>query len=199
MGLATEFDYGRSDDVFRFGWLEDSNLAHSCLRMLEGKAEQFRGAGVYESDAAAIFVEPLLRGLGWETLNHNQVDRAPRGPYPDYELFENRKFGAKRVAVMEVKKLDTPRLDLQTKDYEQLCGYVEKCLEGSYGKPEWVVRLRGEPIVCGVVTNGTHWLIYDFHGEHSNLKCEFDLQGSPDVRAFMEALSRQRLIGRLCP
>ena len=77
-----------SNELFRFGWLE-TKLADACLSTLAGIADRLRGLGAFELDTIAIFVEPLLRGLGWETLDHNQVDRAPAGPHADFELWSD--------------------------------------------------------------------------------------------------------------
>jgi hypothetical protein len=193
-------DYECSDKMFRLGWLEDA-VAEACLSNLAKIADGLKGQGAYESDTIAICVEPLLRGLGWETLNHNEVDRAPSGNHPDFELYGRGKdpeATPKRVAVIEVKSLDTPDRYLRQNASEQLYGYVRERLARLPNKSDWVVMLGDQPIVCGVVTNGKSWLIYDFHGEgHQDLKCEFNLQGQSDVRMFVKSLGKRELLNRL--
>jgi len=192
-------DYEWSDKVFRLGWLE-GEVAQSCLSKLAKIADSLKGEGAFESDTIAIFVEPLLRGLGWETLDHNEVDRAPSGNYPDFELYGGGKgpeATPKRVAVMEVKSLETGDRYLRQNAYEQLCVYVRERLARLPSKSERVVMLGDQPIVCGVVTNGRSWQIYDFHGESLDPKCEFNLQGTPDVRMFVKSLGKRELLNRL--
>jgi predicted type IV restriction endonuclease len=186
-------DYDHSNEVFfRLGWLEDKRTADTCLSDLAKRAERLKGEGVFELDTIAIFVEPLLRGLGWDTLDHDQVDRAPGGNYPDFELFGR----GKRMAVVEVKSLETGDRYLQKNAYEQLYGYALERLR-RLPKQDWVVMLRDQPIVCGVVTNGRSWQVYDFHGERQDLKCEFDLQRNPDKRMLVASLGRLQLLARL--
>ena len=179
-----------SNELFRFGWLE-TKLADACLSTLAGIADRLRGLGAFELDTIAIFVEPLLRGLGWETLDHNQVDRAPAGPHADFELWSD---GAikKRVVVIEVEPLDALDRHLREHAYEQVCGYV-----ANPERPDDVLRLEGEAYVYGAVTNGKSWRVYEFHGEQQELKCEFDLRDNPDVPTFVDTLGRRQLLRRL--
>jgi predicted type IV restriction endonuclease len=187
-------DYDHSKEVFfRLGWLEeDEEKADTYLSDLAEIADRLKGEGAFELDTTAIFVEPLLRGLGWETLDHDQVDRAPGGNYPDFELYGR----GKRVAVIEVKSLEAGDRYLRKNAYEQLYGYALERLR-RLPKQDWVAMLRDQPIMCGVVTNGRSWQIYDFHGESQDLKCEFDLQRNPDKRMLVASLGRYQLLARL--
>jgi hypothetical protein len=192
-------NYQCSNELFRLGWLELENekMIDACLNDLAGIAAHLKGEGAFESDTIAIFVEPLLRGLGWETLNHDEVDRAPRGNYPDFELYCTDCDGTiKRVAVIEVKSLDTGDPYLRREALEQLYGYVTKRLNFP-GKPEWVVTLKDKPVLCGIVTNGKSWHIYDFHGECQEHRCDFELQDSSRKQTFIDALGRRHLPSRL--
>ena len=175
-------------------------MAGTCLSDLARIADQLKDQGAYESDTIAIFVETLLRGLGWETLDHNEVDRAPSGEYPDFELYYGDSDGlTKRVAVIEVKRLDTDDRYLRTEAYDQLYGYVVERLK-SPDKPEigvTGVTLGGKPILCGVVTNGKSWHVYDFRGERQEPRCEFKLQDSSGKQTFIDTLARRQLLSRL--
>lgn len=189
-----------SNGVFSLGWLEDPRLASGCVSSLAKIASHLKGTGAYESDTAAIFVEPVLRGLGWETLDHDEVDRAPRGPYPDYTLYGKDGQGTpKLLAIIEVKRLDYPAQHLWVSPYKDLHRYIVR----RFGNPKFVVESvvapNGEPVVCGVVTNGRSWHVYDFRGEKCDAikKHNFDLGGRPDLRAFVETLGRGQLGHRL--
>lgn len=195
MAQMSNEDFGYSNELFRLRWLEDERLAGNSLSLLAGLASSLKGEGVYEADTAAIFVEPLLRGLGWDTLDHDQVDRARPGMEdPDYELYAKASNHVpKSVAILEVKQLEADELYLRGDAFEQLRKYVLNPL----GKPEWVVMEDGRRVVRGAVTNGRWWHVYEFHGDQYNLRCEFDLQSNPDVRGFLESLGRHQLLSRL--
>jgi hypothetical protein len=187
-----------SNGLVSLEWLQ-KDMATTYLNILAEKANRLLDqGGAYELDTAAIFVEPLLRGLGWDTLDHEKVDRAPAGPYPDVELYGTEGDStAKRVAAIEIKRLDTDDAFFRTSALDQLHRYVSYCLSGSVGKPDWVLKLRNEPIICGVLTNGRWWLAYDFHGKGRELKCDFNLQSTQDLQAFRQTLERSHLLKRL--
>jgi hypothetical protein len=201
-----------SDDLFRLGWLDDHNLASPCLTALAEKAALYRNVkeyqGVFEDDTRAIFVEPLLRGLGWDTLNHCQVDREfPAGKgniIGDIWLVgrDHEKQGKIAVA-MEVKSLESdPGRMLEA--YQQLRSNVLenlfKASPGSRNEP-FRLELDGKPFVRGVVTNGNSWTVYDFAPsvpEPHEPVCKFDLQdGSEQVALFVRAIGRQHLLNKL--
>jgi len=69
-----------SNDLFVLGWLEHPKLVTGCLAVLREKAAHYRLQGAFEADTQAMFVEPMLRGLGWDTLDHEQVDREYNRP-----------------------------------------------------------------------------------------------------------------------
>ena len=200
-----------TDDLFRLTWLLDDSKSESAadgLKMLARKAAQYISdpkAGVFELDTQAIFVEPVLRGLGWDTLNPYQVDRAPRGAYVDVELWVPHRDASKRVAIIEVKKLSRAeewqhvRVRGQSA-YEQLKEYALSLLtvdSRSLAAP------NSTPTLCGVATNGACWVVYDFDrsverllpSEHQAI-CEFDV-GSPNAPALVEAIGREPLPQRL--
>ncbi len=195
-----DIDYGFSNEVFRLGWLKDPTLVKNCRTSHSAVAACLTGErqGAFEVDTQAIFVEPILRGLGWETLCHDQVDRAKRGKFPDYELFgKNRNGTNKRVAIVEVKMVGWPETNLRGDALDELRGYVREHFAGRFGGPKLVVPVDNEPAVCGAVTDGECWHIYDFHPDRYNLKCEFHLRDNTDVRPFVENLGRPELPTRL--
>jgi predicted type IV restriction endonuclease len=191
-----------SDDLFRLGWLNEPKLASRCLTILREKADRYKRQGVQELDTQAIFVEPLLRGLGWDTLDHDQVDREyPRGGpvVADIHL-----MGAGKVAaVIEVKILHAPDL---AKAYDQLRRNVFERLFSGQDPHNQEVRLEldGMPFVRGVVTNGVSWNVYDFNpgvaelapAQHTRV-CEFDLRDNPDPGRFIQVLGRSQLLNLL--
>jgi hypothetical protein len=192
-------DYDHGKEVFyRLGWLEEE-MADTYLNDLANIADRLVGEGAFELDTTAMFVEPLLRGLGWETLDHDQVDRAPGGNYPDFELYgrgKDRDATIKRAAVIEVKGLETKDPFLRKDAYEQLRGYAHRRLS-NLPNHDWVVMLRGQPTMCGVVTNGRNWRIYDFCGGSREFRCCFGLQAKRDRATFLEILGRRQLLTRL--
>ena len=111
-------DYECSDKMFRLGWLEDA-VAEACLSNLAKIADSLKGQGAYGSDTIAIFVEPLLRGLGWETLNHNEGDRAPSGNHPDPEIGS--------ISAPRTRKWSTQRSrrGLNSGTISRVCGSIE--------------------------------------------------------------------------
>src|SRR5205807_551721 len=91
-----------SDDVFRLGWLDGSEVDSDCLQWLAERVERYRKLGLGENDTVAIFVEPLLRGLGWDTLDVDQVNRESQGGWPinDLHLLGKDQGGNRKVAVV---------------------------------------------------------------------------------------------------
>jgi hypothetical protein len=199
-----------TDDLFRLGWLDDTKLASDCLRTLAEKAAQYRDAGAYELDTQAIFVEPLLRGLGWDTLDHNQVDREYNregATIGDIHLGGKDHQGTwKAAAIIEVKRLDKSAHYMEGRAYSQLRGCVlKKLFSASSGSHNEGIRLQfdGKWFVCGVVTNGATWRVYDFDPsvEHLRTKnhtplCKFELQTNSDVSELVQAIGRNHLLNR---
>ena len=195
-----------SDDAFRLGWFDDPKLAGRCLTTLAEKAALYKGQGVFEDDTRAIFVEPLLRGLGWDTLDHNQVDREfPRGKgniIGDIWLGgtdQEKKW--RLAAAIEVKALDASDLE---RAYIQLRSNVLKNLfnaRAGSDNERRCLQLRGKAFVRGVVTNGGSWIVYDFHPivpESHTPVCRFDLQdGSEHVANFVRVIGRHHLLKEL--
>src|SRR5439155_7310120 len=142
-------------------------------------------------DTIAIFVEPLLRGLGWETLDHNQVDRAPAGPHADFELWSD---GAIKKRVVGYRS-GAPGCIGPTSSRTRLRAGLWLCR-----KPREAGRcfeIRGRGICLRGGDNGKSWRVYEFHGEQQELKCEFDLRDNPDVPTFVDTLGRRQLLRRL--
>jgi hypothetical protein len=202
-----------SDDLFRLGWLEDPKLelARKGVTELADKAKNYAGQGVFEDDTRAIFVETLLRGLGWDTLEHDEVDRELPGDHPpigDIHLFGKDLQAISKVAeVIEVKALDEH--NLISKAYWQLHRDIHDRLftAGNDFTRKVLLRFDGRPTVRGVLTTGASWITYHFdpNTEDLNAKehkpvCEFELQGGTDaaVSAFVGAIGRRHLLGALC-
>jgi hypothetical protein len=199
-----------SNDLFILGWLEDPDLANDCLAILRDKAARYRTQGVYEDDTRAIFVETLLRGLSWDTLDHEQVDRESNREEPtiaDIHLGgKNPQRIWKVAAIIEAKRLDASPSGLRLA-YVQLRGYVLNTLfnaPAGSNNEKMRLQLDGEPFVRGVVTNGACWSVYDFDPavvdvppENHLEICDFELQGDGDPSQLIRALGRNYLLNRL--
>ncbi len=192
------------DEVFRLGWFEDKGLRKRCLEFLAEKSRQYAGAGVLEDDTRSIFVEPVLRGLGWDTLDHEQVDREQPGDrrggiVGDIHLTH----GGRLLAVIEAKPLHDPRI---ADADEQLRRYVvENLFLAPPGTHNAGMRFEfgGKYFVRGAVTNGELWKVYDFTrgvanpAEDVRLVCEFALQGGVGAEDLLRTLGRRHLLREL--
>jgi hypothetical protein len=69
------------DPILKLGWI-NSEEGPALARRLADKGEQNAGTTQSEADTIAIFVEPVLRGLGWDTLTWAEVSRESRREYP---------------------------------------------------------------------------------------------------------------------
>ena len=97
---------------------------------------------LYEQNEMAVrsqVIEPVLRGLGWDIENPEEVQPnvSTEEGIPDYSLFKNNK----KVLFVEAKKLS---VDVeQREDIRQLAKY---CF--------------GEGMKYGVLTNGAVWVLF---------------------------------------
>ena len=68
------------DPILKLGWINsDRDLA--LARRLAERAEENGVTTQTEADTNALFVEPILRGLGWDTLDWKEVSRDGRRRY----------------------------------------------------------------------------------------------------------------------
>ncbi|HZT71825.1 MAG TPA: hypothetical protein VFC10_19015 [Terriglobia bacterium] len=118
--------------------------------------------------------------------------------YPDYKLYVKDNDGTqKTVAIIEAKNLITRVPYLQTTAREQLEDYIRDHFEQATNEPNEVASRDGEPVVCGIVTNGRWWYTRDFRLGVAESWCEFELADSFDPLAFLKMLGRKELPNRL--
>jgi hypothetical protein len=161
--------------MYDLRWLlNDSDLALEELGKIAQKAKDYEERGLSEWSTAAIFVEPILRGLGWETLDDDDVWRESRGriQFADFALLSDKKI----LALIEIKSLwpdfkfdkEKDELVSLTKPKNrhwvgQLLAYGNKFLVGQIPKGFTArpCRRNGGVFLRGILTNGVHWLVYD--------------------------------------
>ena len=88
----------RIDPVLELGWIKlDRDL--KLVRQLAAKAANYGKETQSEADTKAIFVEPILRGLGWDTLTTKEVSREGQRSFPLSDLWLLAENGSK-IAVL---------------------------------------------------------------------------------------------------
>jgi predicted transport protein len=110
------------------------------LGELQRKLDRFRKEGLKETPTRTIFIDPLLKELGWDVrdpdeaqLEYPTVD----GKSVDYAL----KINVKPILLVEAKPLNDPLTDV--KDVTQITGYA-----------------ANDGIVWCILTNGVRWRVY---------------------------------------
>ncbi len=159
------------DPVLKLGWI-NSGEGLALARRLADKAEKNARTTQSEADTVAVFVEPILRGLGWDTLTWAEVSRESRRKYPLGDLWLLAKKGTKIAVIIEVKQIGLPTFT--ETDRMQLEVYARKLVEAKEGPtdPEnnWKRRLEdgGRVFLHGVLTNGQKWEIYEFRTQKAD-------------------------------
>jgi predicted type IV restriction endonuclease len=117
---------------------------HALLSQLRHRITRYRDQAIGEQNTKSILIEPLLRALGWEVEDFEEVQREYR-PKPadnpvDYALFI----------------LRTPRLFVEA-----------KALGGNLDDRKWANQIMGYAAVTGVewvvLTDGNDYRIYNAH------------------------------------
>ncbi len=199
-----------SNDLLRIGWLDDPSAALPLVKGLARKAEAYKPRSIGEWSTASIFVEPLLRGLGWDTLDIEQVGRESRRPsqVADIHLYAGSPEGTWDLRLLlEVKDLTRREQDLESQALvETLRNNVRDRL--FQGKNGYNARVRPTPVggwlLRGVLTNGRLWMIHDFSVAADTSPevlhvGRFELSGSLDQRQidnFRDLLSREVILRR---
>jgi len=119
-----------------------------------------------------VLIDPLLRELGWDTENPDQVrpEYAPGSGRVDYALMHN----GKAIIMVEAKKLDTPLK-------ERLGQAIQYCLT------------EGTPFFS--VTDGRRWEIYETHRPvpmAEKLVVAFDLADHSSANVAFKAMALWR-------
>ena len=169
--------------MMELGWaLAPIERALPFLRELSVKSEKYKTKGLSEWDTAAVFVEPILRGLGWDTLDIEQVQRESRrqDQIGDIHVLVDGKI----VALLEVKPLwPNHRFDLSRNRLRNIFRNEDEhhvaqlwaegnrflCQDSEEHVTKRCVR-NGRVFLLGVLTNGIHWLIYDLVSAYRQLR-----------------------------
>lgn len=186
-----------SDAVLRLDWMDASD-AVDVARVLRELVER-NAKACSEADTGPMFVEPILRGLGWDTLGEDVAREGPgRGPLGDtYLYWKDRKM----AVVIEMKALQNYKGKLQRKDFTgQLAPNVRRLAAPETLEPwrreQRLVRAGdddGRVFAYAVLTNGRCWKIYDFSAgrtaHYEDPLLDFDLLNA-DKAKWRELYSR---------
>lgn len=180
-----------SDSLFELGWLlGEQRESLRRLRWLAEKAVAYQKRGLSEWDTSSIFVEPILRGLGWDTLDNDcvQHENRTKAQLADIQL----RLHDKTVALIEVKPLWPKPLD-KTKDrlihltrnrrehcVAQLWAYGNRFLHDSKYTGQRTL-VAGRPVLRGILANGLHWLIYDLAQAYEMARTDISSRLHPDI------------------
>ncbi|MGA3328857.1 MAG: hypothetical protein ABSF45_30775 [Terriglobia bacterium] len=150
------------DPILKLGWVNsDQDLKLACG--LAEKAQKNAGATQTEADTIAVFVEPILRGLGWDTLAWTEVSRDSRRRYSLADMWLLAEKGQKIAVMIEVRDIGLRKL--REKDRRQLAVYARSLVETEEGEHNRKWRLddgAGRVFLYAVLTNGEKWEVYDF-------------------------------------
>jgi len=184
--------------ILELGWIKsDNDLV--LARQLAADAEGYAANTQSEADTIAVFVEPILRGLGWGTLTTKEVSRESRRSYPLGDLWLLAENGTKIAVIIEVKQIG--QRNWEDEGPKQLEVYVYRLVKARKGDPQdnWKWRIEdgsGTVFLRGVLTNGKKWNVYDFKIEKAGTeaasispepRCQFDL--SNDKEGWSKFLS----------
>jgi hypothetical protein len=176
----------RIDPILELGWI-NLDKDQELTRQLAAKVESYVKENQSQADTRAIFVEPILRGLGWDTLTTKEVSREGQRSYPLGDLWLLAENGSKIAVIIDVKPL-THR-NFRERDRRQLEVAVRSLVEAEEGEPENNRKWRlddgnGKVLLYGILTNGAKWEIYDCGIQKADpassaisgkLLCKFDL------------------------
>jgi hypothetical protein len=144
---------------------------HELVETLQQRIDA-HGSALQQSEALTrhALIDPLLRGLGWDTGDPSQVVpeyRSAAGS-ADYALFGQ---SNKPQVIIEAKKLGT-QLDFKVR--QQVTGYCQE-----------------EGIPYAVITDGRRWELYDVFkpvAMKESIVVEMDLKG-PTAKTCLDALA----------
>ncbi len=115
-----------------------------AVRQVRERITRYRDAPIGEQDTKAVLIEPILRALGWDMEDLEEVQR------------EYRLKGADNPVDYALSLLRIPRLFVEA-----------KALGGNLSDPRWANQVMGYATVAGVewvvLTNGDECRIYNSH------------------------------------
>jgi hypothetical protein len=148
------------------------------LKSVRDRVARYRGQPIGEQNTKNVLIEPVLRALGWDVEDLEEVRREFKrksGDNPvDYVLF----------------LLRTPRLFVEA-----------KALGENVGDDRWAKQIMGYATVTGVewvvLTDGNEWRIYNSHAtvpvEEKLFRRLVIADDEPGTRETLELLSKARL------
>lgn len=150
---------------------------HQALDEVRARIEQHQGKGIGEQNTKAVLINPLLRALGWNMEDLEEVvleykRRAMDNPV-DYALLLQR----------------TPRLFIEAKP-----------LDGNLNDPKWAGQIMAYATVAGVqwvaLTDGNEYRIYNSHAPvpvEQKLFRKARVSDDSDVAETLQLLSKERM------
>ncbi|MGD0222784.1 MAG: hypothetical protein ABSF71_10635 [Terriglobia bacterium] len=197
------------DPILELGWIKlDSD--YKLAAQLAVKAETYRKETQSEADTIAIFVEPILRGLGWDTLTPKEVSRQSPRKYPLSDLWLLAENGSKIAVLIEVKPISFR--NFRDRDRRQLDVNARSLIDVEEGELENDEKLclddgHGRIFLYGVLTSGGRWEVYDYgmHKAATNapsvpprLLCKFDFAtGKDGLRELFSYLGKDPIMRKV--
>lgn len=148
------------------------------IRSVRERIERYRGQSIGEQNTKNVLIEPVLRALGWDVEDLDEVRREYRRKAPDspvdYVLF----------------LLRTPRLFVEA-----------KALGENLGDDRWAKQIMGYAAVAGVewvvLTDGNEYRIYNSHAtvpvEEKLFRRVVIASDTPSALATLRLLSKSQL------
>jgi len=151
---------------------------HQTLAEVRARIDQYQGKGIGEQNTKAILIDPVLRALGWDREEYEEIvlefkRKSMENPV-DYALMLQR----------------TPRLFIEAKP-----------LDGSLNDPKWAGQIMSYATIAGVqwvvLTNGNEYRVYNSHApvpvEQKLFKTALISEGDDDVADLLQLLSKERM------
>lgn len=150
---------------------------HKILEEIRARIDLHQGKGIGEQNTKAVLINPVLRALGWDLEDLEEVvlefkRKSMENPV-DYALILQR----------------TPRLFIEAKP-----------LDGNLNDPKWAGQIMAYATVAGVqwvaLTDGNEYRIYNSHAPvpvEQKLFRKTRVSGDDDVADTLQLLSKERM------
>lgn len=150
---------------------------HKILDEVRARVDQHQGKGIGEQNTKAVLINPILRALGWDLEDLEEVvlefKRKSMDNPVDYALMLQR----------------TPRLFIEAKP-----------LDGNLNDPKWAGQIMAYATVAGVqwvaLTDGNEYRIYNSHAPvpvEQKLFKKARISEDSDVADTLQLLSKERM------
>jgi hypothetical protein len=195
--------------MLELGWI-NLDIDYQLVGQLATKAVDYKKEIQSEADTEAVFVEPILRGLGWDTLTVKEVSRESTRRYPLSDLWLLAENGSKIVVLIEVKPI-TFR-SFRDRDRRQLDVNVRNLIETEEGELEndeklYLDNRDGRVFLYGILTSGDRWEVYDYGMQKAdkhvypvspNLLYKLDLTtGKEGLRGLFSIIGKDAIIAKV--